>query len=94
MNEEDWLGSEPFQVLYEARTAADELSRVAILINNRDDAIRFRLPEVGVTCEWRIAWSADRILIDEDGHSLTTPAHSISLLTGQWGQWGRTTATI
>jgi hypothetical protein len=57
-------------------------SRVAVLFNNRDDTVAFRLPNGQ---PWRVAWSADAVSVADDGCSFSAPARSISFLVSDAG---------
>ena len=81
MEESSWSGPAPFKVMYAEAARNGAMSRVAVLINNSDEEVGFRLPEAYPTCEWRVAWSADGLAIAKDGRSFAAPARSISLLT-------------
>jgi pullulanase/glycogen debranching enzyme len=90
MDSSHWSGPTSFKVLFAESLMDADRSRVAILINNGDEDVEFRLPGGNVVQEWRVAWSADDIAVSDDGQFFTAAPHSISLLV----QWGRTTATL
>lgn len=80
MDEGSWSGPAPFKVMY-AESAQDGVqSQVAVLINNNDEEIGFRLPASEPARTWRVAWSADDAAVGDDGRSFVAPARSISLL--------------
>jgi glycogen operon protein len=82
MKEGDWSGPASFKVMF-AEAARDGVkSRVAVLFNNGDDAVAFRLPK---DQPWRVAWSADDVSIADDGVSFSAPARSISFLVSDAG---------
>ena len=83
MNEVDWSGPAPFKVMF-AESARDGVkSRLAVLFNNGDDAVGFRLPNGTPGQRWRAVWSADDSRVADDGVSFTAPARSICLLVAE-----------
>ena len=83
MNEDDWSGPAPFKVMF-AESARDGVkSRLAVLFNNGDDAVEFRLPNGTPGQPWRVAWSADDARVADDGVSFTAPARSICFLVSE-----------
>jgi hypothetical protein len=80
MDSGHWSGPTSFKVLYAESLMDADRSRVAILINNGDEDVEFRLPGGNVVQEWRVAWSADDIAVSDDGQFFTAAPHSISLL--------------
>jgi glycogen operon protein len=85
MNEEDWSGPAPFKVMFAEASRDGVKSRAAVLFNNGDDAVDFRLPNGLPEQSWRVAWSADDVAVAEDGCSFTAPARSISFLVSDAG---------
>ena len=83
MNEGDWSGPAPFKVMFAEASRDWVKSRVAVLFNNGDDSVNFRLPNGLPGRPWRVAWSADGVSVGDDGCSFTAPARSISLLIAQ-----------
>jgi len=80
MDEESWSGPAPFKVMY-AESARDGVkSRVAVLFNNSNEEVGFRLPASEPATGWRVAWSIDDVAVADDGCSFVAPARSISLL--------------
>jgi glycogen operon protein len=82
MDESDWSGPAPFKVMFAEASRGGVKSRVAVLFNNGDDAVDFRLPDGQ---PWRVAWSADGVSVGEDGCSFTAPARSITFLVSDSG---------
>jgi isoamylase len=82
MNEGDWSGPASFKVMFAEASRQSVKSRVAVLFNNGDDAVAFRLPNGQ---PWRVAWSADDVSIADDGVSFSAPARSISFLVSGEG---------
>ena len=82
MKEGDWSGPAPFKVMFAEASRGGMKSRVAVLFNNRDDAVAFRLPN---DQPWRVAWSADAVSVADDGCSFSAPARSISFLVSDAG---------
>ena len=83
MNEDDWSGPAPFKVMF-AESARDGVkSRLAVLFNNGDDSVEFRLPNGAPGQPWRVAWSADDARVADDGVSFTAPARSICFLVSE-----------
>jgi glycogen operon protein len=80
MNEHDWSGPAPFKVMFAESSRDGVKSRLAVLFNNGDAPVEFRLPDGVPEQPWRVAWSADVVEVANDGRSLTAPARSISLL--------------
>ena len=80
MDEGNWSGAARFKVMYAESAHDGERSRVAVLINNRDEPVSFSLPDGAPGIRWRIAWCADEAAVGEDGTSFAAPARSISLL--------------
>ena len=85
MNEDDWSGPAPFKVMFAEASRDGVKSRAAVLFNNGDDAVDFRLPNGLPGQPWRVAWSADDVAVAEDGCSFTAPARSISFLVSDAG---------
>ncbi len=85
MNEDDWSGPAPFKVMLAEASRDDVKSRAAILFNNGDAEVDFRLPNGLPGQPWRVAWSADGVSVGEDGYSFTAPARSISFLVSDAG---------
>ena len=81
MQESSWCEPAPFKVLFAESARGGSSSRAAVLINSGDEKVGFRLPEAGAGCEWRVAWSADGLVMAEDRQSFAAPARSICLLT-------------
>ena len=80
MDEGSWSGPAPFKVMY-AESARDSIhSQVAVLINNNNEEVGFRLPASQPARTWRVAWSIDGVAVANDGRSFAAPARSISLL--------------
>jgi glycogen operon protein len=80
MDEGSWSGPAPFKVMY-AESARDGVkSQVAVLINNNNEEVGFRLPAGEPARTWRVAWSIDNVAVGDDGRSFAAPARSISLL--------------
>jgi len=82
MNESDWSGPSPFKVMLAESSREGVKSRAAVLFNNGDETVDFRLPN---HLPWRVAWSADAVSVGEDGCSFTAPARSISFLVSGAG---------
>jgi isoamylase len=82
MNEDDWSGPSSFKVMLAESSRDGVKSRAAVLFNNGDDVVDFRLPN---GLPWRVAWSADDVSVGEDGRSFTAPARSISFLVSDAG---------
>lgn len=80
MDEGNWSEPAPFKVMYAESTRDDMTSRVAVLINNNNEEVGFRLPASEPVRTWRVAWSIDGVAVGDDGHSFAAPARSISLL--------------
>ena len=80
MDEAHWAGPARFKVMYAESSMAGERSCVAILVNNRDEQVEFRLPNGAPARRWRVAWSADDAVMGQDGYTFVAPARSISLL--------------
>ena len=80
MNEDDWSGPSSFKVMLAESSQGGVKSRAAVLFNNGNDAVDFRLPN---GLPWRVAWSADGVTVGEDGSSFTAPARSISFLVSE-----------
>jgi len=80
MDEASWSGPAPFKVLFGESREDESRSRVAVLVNNGNDPVAFRLPGGKPLWPWRVAWSADKVAVDPDGRSVTAPARSILLL--------------
>ena len=78
MDEGNWSGPARFKVLYGESSTDGKQARVAILVNNRDDAVEFRLPAGRPA--WRVAWSIDTVDIAEDGRTIVAAPRSIYLL--------------
>ena len=80
MDEGNWSEPAPFKVMY-AESARDGVnSRVAVLFNNSNEEVGFRLPFSEPARTWRVAWSIDGVVVGDDGRSFAAPARSISLL--------------
>jgi len=80
MDEGNWSEPAPFKVMY-AESARDGVkSRVAVLFNNSNEEVGFRLPASEPATGWRVAWSIDGVAVGDDGRSFAAPARSISLL--------------
>jgi pullulanase/glycogen debranching enzyme len=75
----------PFKVMFAEASRDGVKSRAAVLFNNGDDAVDFRLPNGLPEQSWRVAWSADDVAVAEDGCSFTAPARSISFLVSDAG---------
>jgi glycogen operon protein len=88
MHEGDWSGPASFKVMLAESSKAGVKSRAAVLFNNGDDAVEFRLPNGLPGQAWRVAWSADEAAVAADGCSFTAPARSISLLVSNADQPG------
>lgn len=82
MNEGDWSGPSPFKVMLAESSRDGVKSRAAVLFNNGDESVDFRLPN---GLPWRVAWSADGVAVAADGCSFTAPARSISFLVSDPG---------
>jgi hypothetical protein len=82
MNESDWSGPSPFKVMLAESSSEGVKSRAAVLFNNGDETVDFRLPN---GLPWRVAWSADAVSVGDDGCSFTAPARSISFLVSDAG---------
>ena len=80
MSEHDWSGPASFKVMFAESAQVGMKSRLAVLFNNGDDAIEFRLPNGATGRPWRVAWSVDSLRVAEDGFSFTAPARSITLV--------------
>ena len=80
MDEGDWSGPAPFKVMLAESARGNEKARVAVLLNNGDEEVPFRLPNGDLAQRWRVAWSIDPVAVDEDGHTFRAPARSISFL--------------
>ena len=80
MDQGNWSGPARFKVLYGESSTDGDQSRVAILINNRDDAVEFRLPDGQPAVEWRVAWSVDAVDIGKDCRTIVAAPRSIYLL--------------
>ena len=78
MDERNWSGLARFKVLYGESSTDGRQSRVAILVNNRDDTVEFKLP--GGHAAWRVAWSVDPVEIGGDGLTIVVSPRSILLL--------------
>ena len=80
MDEGNWSEPAPFKVMY-AESARDGVkSRVAVLFNNSNEEVGFRLPASEPATGWRVAWSIDGVAVGDDGRSFAAPARYISLL--------------
>jgi isoamylase len=82
MSENDWSGPSPFKVMLAESSSEGVKSRAAVLFNNGDETVDFRLPN---GLPWRVAWSADAVSVGDDGCSFTAPARSISFLVSDAG---------
>jgi glycogen operon protein len=82
MSEKDWSGPAPFKVMLAEASRGGVKSRVAVLFNNGDQAVSFRLPNGQ---PWRVTWAADDIPLSDDGYSYTAPARSIAFLVSDEG---------
>jgi glycogen operon protein len=80
MDEGNWSGPAGFKVLLAESSVGGKRSRVAVLINNRDEDVDFRLPNGDPTRQWRIAWSIDQLELEKDGRTVIAPPRSISLV--------------
>ncbi len=85
MSEDDWSGPAPFKVMFAESSRDGIKSRLAVLFNNGDDAVEFRLPNGTPRHPWRVAWSANDVRVADDGSSFTAPARSISFLVSGAG---------
>ncbi|MDH4006407.1 MAG: glycogen debranching protein GlgX, partial [Gammaproteobacteria bacterium] len=85
MHEGDWSGPAPFKVMFAEASRDGVNSRVAVLFNNGDDAVDFRLPNGSPGQSWRVAWTADEVSVADDGCSFTAPGRSISFLVSDPG---------
>lgn len=83
MNEHDWSKPAPFKVMFAESSRDGVNSRLAVLFNNGDDTVEFRLPNGAAGQPWRVAWSADDARVADDGVSFTAPARSICLLVAE-----------
>ena len=80
MDERSWSGPAGFKVLLAESTRGGKRSCVAVLINNRNEAVEFRLPDGDAVRQWRIAWSIDELDLEADGRTVIAPPRSISLV--------------
>ena len=80
MHEGDWSGPASFKVMLAESSQRGVKSRAAVLFNNGDDAVEFRLPNGLPGQAWRVAWSADEAALAADGCTFIAPPRSISLL--------------
>ncbi|HSM31463.1 MAG TPA: glycogen debranching protein GlgX [Woeseiaceae bacterium] len=85
MNEHDWSGPAPFKVMLAESSTDGAKSQAAVLFNNRNEAIEFRLPNGTPGKPWRVAWSADEASVADDGCSFTARARSITFLVSGAG---------
>jgi len=85
MHEGDWSGPASFKVMLAESSKGGVKSRAAVLFNNGDEAVEFRLPNGLPGQAWRVAWSADEAAVAVDGCSFTAPPRSISLLVSNAG---------
>jgi glycogen operon protein len=80
MHEGDWSGPASFKVMLAESSNGGVKSRAAVLFNNGDNAVEFRLPNGLPGQTWRVAWAANEASLAADGCAFTAPARSISLL--------------
>ena len=85
MHEDDWSGPAPFKVMFAESSKDGVKSRAAVLVNNGDDTVAFRLPNGMPGQPWRVAWSADNASVAADGCSFAAPARSITFLVSTAG---------
>ena len=85
MNEHDWAGPAPFKVMLAESSRDGVKSQAAVLFNNRNETIEFRLPNGTPGKAWRVAWSADEASVGGDGCSFQAPARSITFLVSGAG---------
>ncbi|MGI9224579.1 MAG: glycogen debranching protein GlgX [Woeseiaceae bacterium] len=80
MDESHWSGPSPFKVLLAESSYDGSTNRVAILMNNGNEDVSFRMPGGQQASDWRVAWSVDDRAVSDGGQTFTAPPRSISLL--------------